>query len=150
MQCCHLDICMENIMISAKFIETKDSILIDRNISVKFCDFGVSEVYSLNFLCSKHGLSLDNEGISAPKVFAGDVYDARSADIWSLGMVLFQCLTVGDRLYGPLDIYHKMDSYQPKSGYWALHHHKLKAYLHASNLLNYFNVHTFSLLTGLL
>eukprot|EP00488_Nonionellina_sp_1-RS-2012_P003536 TRINITY_DN754_c0_g1_i1.p1 TRINITY_DN754_c0_g1~~TRINITY_DN754_c0_g1_i1.p1 ORF type:complete len:212 (+),score=64.59 TRINITY_DN754_c0_g1_i1:549-1184(+) len=145
MKCCHLDLCTENILLqNANFIESGDIMIIDRSISIKLSDFGVSEVFQLDYLCWKQPLSLENTAYAAQKVFDEVIYDAECADNWSLGMIMFECMTVGECLYKPFDIY------LLNSGYWALQHHQLKRYLALHNLLKYFNVHSLSVLKGLL
>lgn len=67
---------------NAEFIETKNGIKINPKIAIKLCDFGVAETFPFEgnsnlFLCQKQGLSIENEGYFAPKVFAADLYDAR-------------------------------------------------------------------------
>ena len=127
--------------------------MIDQNIKIKICDFGVAELFpfdcsafSSSFLCQKRGLSITNEGIFAPNVLSGEVYDARCADNWSLGMILFECLTIGERIYSPLDVY------KSSGGHWALLQgaSELKQHLIEEDLLRHFNYESFSLLTGLL
>eukprot|EP01084_Bolivina_argentea_P292906 503689_1 len=146
MRCCHLDLCLENIMLSdVMFSATKSGVTIDPTMSIKLCDFGAAESFTTNdFLCAKHGLNVDNEGYLAPNIFNGDPYDARYADNWSLGMVLFECMTVGKHLYGPRDMY------SLHSGYYALQHGQLKQYLLTNDLLSYFSADAFSLVSGLL
>jgi len=83
-------------------------------------------------------------GYQAPKVFAGQYYDARAADIWSLGMILFQCIT-NESLFVPSDMWQ-----EPKHGYWALKNNKLKKHLSQNNMLRLFNRNSLSLLESLL
>eukprot|EP01084_Bolivina_argentea_P211070 359100_1 len=152
MRCVHLDLCMENIMLqNASFImQNNGELIINPKIGVKLVDFGVAELFDINlnankeFLCDKQGLSIVNEGYFAPKVFAGEIYDARAADNFSLGMILFEVLTIGKKLYSPLTMY------KPNSGYWSLYNNQLKEYLLRNNLLKYFNVSSYDLLTNLL
>eukprot|EP01083_Nonionella_stella_P200934 735409_1 len=152
MRCAHLDLCMENIMLqNASFImQNNGELIINPKIGVKLVDFGVAELFDINlnankeFLCDKQGLSIVNEGYFAPKVFAGEIYDARAADNFSLGMILFEVLTIGKKLYSPLTMY------KPNSGYWSLYNNQLKEYLLRNNLLKYFNVSSYDLLTNLL
>ena len=155
---CHLDLCLENILLSNyRFVKQTDGTFkIDPDICIKLCDFGVAEVFRINktsndnnndidsyFNCSKQGLSLDNESKLEPKIF-NDIgkYNARKADIWSLGMVLFECMT-GKPLYEPYDIWSENNLF---NGYWSLNDGKLKEYLLKNNLLKYFNSDSLSLL----
>eukprot|EP01083_Nonionella_stella_P050238 133694_1 len=145
-QCAHLDLCLENIMLqNVRFIGDKNGVSIDTKICIKLCDFGASEAFEGDmFWCMKDGLSIDNECYLAPNVFNGFEYDARSADCWCLGIILFECMTVGKHLYGPRDMY------SLHSGYYALQHGQLKQYLLTNDLLSYFSADAFSLVSGLL
>jgi len=89
MHCCHLDLNLENIMLqNAEFITNKidGSITINPNITPKLCDFGRSELFAMKggdmFQCDKPSMSMYAKN---------GVYDARSADIFDLGMVLCHC-----------------------------------------------------------
>ena len=116
------------------FIEQSDgTFIINSDIGIKLCDFGVAEVFKLNnHQCTKRGLSLDNESKSEPKIFQSDneIYDAQKADIWALGMLLFECAT-GRQLYHPSEIWDPMN--HKESGYWALQNGKLAEYLMMNN-----------------
>merc|ERR1711902_208775 len=79
-----------------------------------------------------------------PKVFNGEIFDARCSDNWSFGMIVFQSMTVGQKLYSPKNMY------KHSSGYWALKNDKLREYLIANKLFDYFGHDLFSLLNGLL
>eukprot|EP01084_Bolivina_argentea_P096428 173371_1 len=73
-QCTHLDICCENIMLqNFEYIKCDDgSLIFNKDISITLIDFGVAELFeenedeSISYLCSKYGLSLDNEYFVAP------------------------------------------------------------------------------------
>mmetsp|Transcript_8887 Transcript_8887/g.13725 ORF Transcript_8887/g.13725 Transcript_8887/m.13725 type:complete len:418 (+) Transcript_8887:149-1402(+) len=94
MNVCHLDISLENLLINDVMIMDK----IDRqkihfmpNIHVKFCDFGLAQVFDSkinpNFGCSKF---VGKTKYKAPEVYSKTgSFDARSADVWSLGVCLF-------------------------------------------------------------
>eukprot|EP01084_Bolivina_argentea_P019007 35389_1 len=145
MKCCHLDLCLENVLLkNANFIETNHGIVIDQRIAIKLSDFGVSEVFKKDYLCLKQPLSLENTAYASPTVFDEEEYDAECADNWSLGMLLFEIMTAGKHIYNPLEIHALY------SGYWALKHDQLRQYLAGNNMLSYFNVCSFSILTGLL
>eukprot|EP01083_Nonionella_stella_P017451 48824_1 len=145
MRCCHLDLCMENIMLSSNpfCCDGNGTIHIDRNITIKLCDFGVAEVFPshASYLCNKRGLNVDNEGYYAPKVFNEETYDARCADNWALGMILFECITIGNKMWSPVHV---------NTAYYALQSNQLKQYLHCNDMLSHFNHDSFCLLRDLL
>merc|ERR1711971_500325 len=86
MNCCHLDLNLENIMLeNIKFTESNGKVSISKGCKVKLCDFGRSELFRKEskenlFECAKQGMSCLEDGIS---------YDARAADIFDLGMILY-------------------------------------------------------------
>jgi len=96
MNCCHLDISLENITVqNNKFILQADgTYTIDPNIKIKFIDFGLAEFFDPvdRFQCVKY---CGKTTYKSPQVYrAKEIFDARQADIWSLGVVLF-CMAVG-------------------------------------------------------
>eukprot|EP01083_Nonionella_stella_P140642 431702_1 len=113
-RCCHLDLKLDNIMIvNGTFIENKDdgTFTVDPNIQIKLVDFGLAEMFrqthpketnngegedgegtTNDFACNKHGIT-DKHYLSAPRVFLEEEYDARKADVWSLGVLLYQLAT---------------------------------------------------------
>merc|ERR1719361_154587 len=137
-RCCHLDLVMENCMVfNCSFIEKPDgSVKVNPEIGVKIIDFGVAELFDIergSFDCMKNRLTIDNGAYVAPKVFANDIYDARSADIWSLGMILYQ-MSVGEKPYEPEDVW---DGYEADA-YLALKHGRLRKWLKMNNLARCF------------
>lgn len=117
-------------------------------VSLKICDFGVATVFddSVGFECSTQYLTVENEIYQAPQVQNGDAFDARSADMWAVGQVMYQALS-GYRLYTVNDIL--MSDTQP-TGYWAVTRGKLKEYLTKHDLMHHFNGDCWHLLDGLL
>jgi serine/threonine protein kinase len=109
MNTCHLDISLENILIkNAEFIpadkDSKKYVTVNPNVQIKFCDFGLAEIFKANtveFECTKF---CGKTNYKAPEVYSkGGIFDARKADIWSLGVVLF-CMLVGSPPYNkPVD-----------------------------------------------
>eukprot|EP01083_Nonionella_stella_P257519 881372_1 len=130
--CCHLDLDCSNIMLEdSSFEKDKDGHLrINPAITIKLCDFGVSEIFRNGFQCNKTDLSVDNASYAAPNVYFERMYDARSADMWSVGMIMFECLT-GESLYKPMDVFvTEHDEFTTTfNGYSALHNGDLKRYL---------------------
>ena len=95
MNCCHLDLILENIIVNnGNFILNRktNTVRIDKKLSFKICDFGLAEVFQ-----NKNGKQYveydpDEENLStfhintkfgtinpfqAPQIFAEEVYDAR-------------------------------------------------------------------------
>ena len=121
---CHLDLVPENILLEGvEFVEQKDgSIAVSSDILLKLCDFGVGEIFNTlpprryddSFKCCKDGLNVNNAAYSAPNLHSDGVFDARAADMWSVGMIFYHCL-VGKPLFTAADKWP-----QPKHGYKAL------------------------------
>merc|ERR1712228_318839 len=107
MKICHLNISLENILIqNATFIPSHDkngTVSINPNVNIKICDFGLAEIFdgAPSFRCTKF---CGKTNYKAPEVYSKKgVFDARKADIWSLGVVLF-CMLVGSPPYNkPVD-----------------------------------------------
>lgn len=156
MNLAHLDLNMDNIMIeNGTFIKNEDdSISINPDLNVKLIDFGLSEIFNTKtdinddnnnpFSCSKHGMT-NNQTYVAPKVFDGDVYDAKCADMWSLGIILFTMCVGREPYQYPND---KTDA-----GYWSLKNENIgdfQSYLKMSHLTQFLNDSLISLILGLL
>eukprot|EP01084_Bolivina_argentea_P307925 532303_1 len=143
MKCCHLKLRLENIMVeNASFMTTTDGMILDPNICIKLCDFGVSNQFEKDDVSRS---TLHNDAYSAPKVFNEEVYDPQSVDNWRLGMIMFECMTGGKQIYKPLDVG------VVGGGHWALMHGQLETYLKQKKMFSpYFNVQSFALLSGLL
>lgn len=93
MAICHLDISLENLLISNVFVMTDKTsgsqrIYLSHNFQLKFCDFGLATAFNgTDFRCAKY---VGKTGYKAPKVYGKkQIFDARAADTWSLGVVLF-------------------------------------------------------------
>merc|ERR1712013_761255 len=110
MRTCHLDISLENLLIkNATFVpissadandpDAKPQFTVNSNVQIKLCDFGLAEVFETeetNFECAKF---CGKTNYKAPEVYAKEgTFDARKADVWSLGVVLF-CMLVGSPPY---------------------------------------------------
>jgi len=92
MNCCHLDLCLDNVLVrNGSFVHHQDgSISINPKISCKIADFGCSEVFKCegNFQCGKTTLTGSYQ-YCAPEVYQNLLYDARKADVYQLGCMLF-------------------------------------------------------------
>jgi len=151
MHCCHLDLNLANIMLeNALFVENdKDaSISLTGDISVKLCGFGVAEVFAVgqhdNFACVKLGSTTGDIQYQCPKMVAEDPYDARKADVWALGMILFECI-FGEAIYSKV-------GGAEGSAYWAVMTSKLNKYIlsNYSMQAKFINTKLLLLLNGLL
>merc|ERR1719242_1677175 len=100
MSICHLDISLENLLITDVFVMSEQGhhpghqqVLFSHNFQIKFCDFGLATAFgNKDFRCNKY---VGKTAYKAPKVYGKKkIFDARAADIWSLGVVLFM-MTIG-------------------------------------------------------
>lgn len=156
MASCHLDLGLKSVMLcNADFVpETEGSLRVKPHaaISIKLVNFGIAEKFSTqgptpnhkDFLCDKGSLSLGAPQYRCPSMFDGVAYSAQAADMWSLGMVLFEMMT-GTELYTPEDLWDN-----PRGGYQALHEDRLREYLVEQRLLRFFKRDTFDIVEGLL
>eukprot|EP01084_Bolivina_argentea_P019431 36120_1 len=106
MHCCHLDLKLEHVMLKgATFMIDADTslITISRRIGVKLCDFASAELFEDGvFKCDKKCSILREAQYQSPLLGDRQTYDARKADIWALGSMLFHCLT-GQPIYRKLE-----------------------------------------------
>eukprot|EP01083_Nonionella_stella_P242419 845627_1 len=93
MNYCHLDISLENILISndAYFDEKTGKL---NKCHIKFIDFGLAEYFNTAtnpfYLCKKY---VGKTHYKSPKVYGKkDEFQANKADIWSLGVCLFMMI----------------------------------------------------------
>lgn len=68
------------------------NLLIDRNWTVKVCDFGLSQVKSANPLSASEEGPVGTPLWMAPEILAGEEYDETS-DVYSYGIVLWEIYT---------------------------------------------------------
>lgn len=103
MNCCHLDLSLENFVIDNVMVlvdKQTDSIIFADDFQIKMVDFGLAEVFTkvddngnADFRSQKY---VGKTAYKAPKVFGKrKVFDARAADCWSLGVVLFMMIIGG-------------------------------------------------------
>jgi len=146
--CCHLDLCLSNIMLKTPFTELADgSTRCSANIECKLLDFGVAEQFSTDFECDKFDLSVDNMIYQSPQSYEGDdAYDARAEDAWQLGLVWYSLMT-GFRLYCVEDV---MRAQTQQTAYWALQNGKLKEFLHRHQLATDLSTQCLSAIESLL
>lgn len=95
MSVCHLDLCMENIMIcegEQVFMPQEDgSIKLNPGLSIKIGDFGMAEMFhnQMGFECSKWGYK-DTYNYSSPRIYQEMDYNAVKSDVWALGIIIFK------------------------------------------------------------
>eukprot|EP01083_Nonionella_stella_P087770 244304_1 len=96
MHCCHLDISLENFVIhnlEVRLASDQKTVVSISNFQIKIIDFGLAEVFGrtksgkIDYNCNKY---VGKKGYKAPKVLGKrQIFDARSADCWSLGVTFF-------------------------------------------------------------
>eukprot|EP01083_Nonionella_stella_P156425 506590_1 len=101
MNCCHLGLNMNNILITNAHFVLKSgngSVSIDsKSLCVKLCDFGQCEVFAYDTApeqleCVKSGLNMDYIH-NSPEYFNGERFNPIQADSWSLGVILYRLFT---------------------------------------------------------
>eukprot|EP01084_Bolivina_argentea_P086488 156340_1 len=154
MSCCHLKLCIENISLqNADFIQQSNGkMIVNPCITIKISDFSKTEAFKVNnennnnFYCKKY-CELTERGIQyiSPELYNEEIYDARAADMWAIGMILYECVT-------GQPIYNEIKSIEPKRGCgrWAVMNKCIKKYLQQQNLLKNVNIKMLSLINDLL
>lgn len=156
---CHLDLKLENIMVkNGNFIiENENMYHIDSKISIKIGDWGVAEVFKKKsnekkkqyfdqeyetFKCSKNHYT---DQYKSPQAFdsslSANIYDARKADIYELGIILF---------FMCCNTFPYQNANRNDPGWYSIKRKKLANYLEDKNLLFHFNWKDISLLNGVL
>eukprot|EP01084_Bolivina_argentea_P030413 56367_1 len=104
MGCCHLDISLENFVINNVMVMMtgRDGTKIEfsDNFQIKLIDFGLAEVFNsstedgeIDFVCTKY---VGKTQYKSPKVYGKKkAFDARKADVWSLGVCFFMMIIGG-------------------------------------------------------
>lgn len=107
MNVCHLDISLENMLIKNNKYKSDGNggIRLSRKMQIKICDFGLAEYFNPkqndSFLCNKY---VGKTHYKAPKVYGKKLtFDARKADIWSLGVSFFMMIVGAPPYKLPLD-----------------------------------------------
>eukprot|EP01084_Bolivina_argentea_P107035 191413_1 len=75
---CHLDLSLENVMISDV-----------KSLKLKLIDFGLAQKFTNGFQFKGR---IGKPQYMCPEAYARGTYDARSADVWCLGVMLFMML----------------------------------------------------------
>ena len=152
MNVCHLDLTINNIMIeNGTFLydDKTGKYKINPSISIKIGDFGLSEKFKYKsnvitademFNCDKWDFT-SNVRLKSPQIFNEEIYDARKADTWSMGVILYE-MTYGIK---PFNYHNKEDP-----SYYCITHNKIKLFLKKHKLLKYSNDKLIYLLNGLL
>ena len=159
----HLALCPENIFLcNARFDESEDgSMSIPLDISINLTHFDLSEKFNVAplkesaqrprqthrtgayFECHK---KVHNAApYQSPEQMDDAWYDAKAADMFCIGQVMFAVLT-GTVLYDAEDVIFD----DADSGYRAMTQQRLKQFLIRNDMLRYFKRHSFSMLCGLL
>jgi len=144
LQCAHLDLCLQNILVQkGDFIidDDDDKVRINPKINVRLCDFGCAELFDGNWKCAKTTLTGDYAHC-APQVYNGEVFDARAADIWQLGCILYH-MSMGRPLY-------EWQDSAKDDGFRSLELKKIAHYLQKHHLLAYVNAKLLKLINGML
>merc|ERR1712130_420236 len=96
MNVCHLDMSLENMLIKNNKYKSDGNggIRLSRKMQIKICDFGLAEYFNPKeknaFICNKY---VGKTHYKAPKVYGKkEWFDARKADIWSLGVSFFMMM----------------------------------------------------------
>merc|ERR1712130_932142 len=96
MNVCHLDMSLENMLIKGNKFKSdgKGGIRLSRKMQIKICDFGLAEFFdpkvNAQFICRKY---VGKTHYKAPKVYGKrESFDARKADMWSLGVSFFMMM----------------------------------------------------------
>jgi serine/threonine protein kinase len=142
MHYCHLDISLENILISqdAYFDENTGKL---NKCYVKFIDFGLAEGFDLSdnpFYLSKKYVGKTH--YKSPKVYAKkEEFRANKADIWSLGVCLFMMIIGAPPYNKP----HKKDA-----GYRFIAEEKITKLLYSWNRIKYVTPNLYDLMERML
>jgi serine/threonine protein kinase len=67
-----------------------ENILLDAQNNVKIADFGLASVVAPGSQLLEY---CGTPAFSAPELFSGAQYDGSLADVWSMGVVLYECLS---------------------------------------------------------
>jgi len=161
--CAHLAISAETILLANARFEIADdgSVHIPLDISIKITEFGSAEMFNVanladanHFDCDK---LVDNPApYQCPEQIIDGVFDAKAADLWAVGHVLFEALT-GCELFD-VDAMIAMQNelcdaeWEPSNALWALRSGEkaLKVHLKMQNILRFFKRDSFSMLSQLL
>merc|ERR1719150_1706607 len=85
---------------NCNFIHYDDgTVSVNPKICSKLSGFGTAELFkhsqgdkAKSFKCSKRGSILGKIQYQSPNIVDGKAYDARKADNWALGMMLYHCV----------------------------------------------------------
>mmetsp|Transcript_17564 Transcript_17564/g.28052 ORF Transcript_17564/g.28052 Transcript_17564/m.28052 type:complete len:467 (+) Transcript_17564:120-1520(+) len=136
MNVCHLDLSVDNIVVDQGDFELDEAdgcYHVSSNIAAKIVDFGLAEKFcpgSNSQKVAKWGLK-DSYSYTEPNMYAEFAFDGMKADIWSLGMILFQ-LSCGQRLC-------VLPAEDEDLGFRALCNGKIMDFLRTHRLKKYFS-----------
>ena len=141
-----MQLSMQSVMLrNADFEEVEDgSLEIESGIWVKLVDFSSAEMFKgQSFLCCESGVRNQPDTMAA-------IFDARAADMWSFGCIVFECLTKQSLFAVAVSEDASSTAAAHESAYEAWTQKALKAYLSEVDLLGVFTHFSYSLLRGLL
>ena len=140
---------------NAEFIGSvsNKSVSVSPEMRVKLTDFSKAEIFKgSDFNCDKFNYlhqTQYNMCYFAPNRVSEEMYEARAADMWTVGMILFECV-VGSSIYTSKDISVLGLETMPHNGYWAVMNGKIHSYLATNSGLNKMNPKILSVITKLL
>ena len=102
------------------------------NVTVKIFDFGCSEIFKNNdFRCDKFATALNRIQL-APKMHDYHQYDARKADLWAFGIMLYEAL-IGQKPFETIPIGSGKDD---NSGHDAIYSGKVREYMESQGMMS--------------
>jgi len=148
---CHMNLSPDNILIAGEPFEavpkgwhgsSSGSVRVSEEISIRFSDFGLSEQFGTgsSFRCTSYWLR-DGYECTSPRAFEEVAYDARKADMFALGAIIYKMAT---------DTFLCRLPDESDMGFYVLARNKLDAYIRISGLRKYFDTDIHALMMRLL
>jgi len=141
---CHMNLSPNNILIVGEpfVVGEKDAVTVSEDIEIRFSNFGLSEQFqtATSFQCTNFWLKESYE-CTSPQVFEEVAFDARKADMFALGSIIYNMAT--DTFLCRLPDTSDM-------GFYVLARQKLSQYIRISGLRKYFDAEMSALMMRLL